>query len=280
MKGHFRKTLPDTQPGRKPGIFRNNPFIISLSLNRSRRGCVNSLAANTPKRLTGLWAVSDSRSLRLLPPCMPPFEQMRIDMPRQKPPPSSRPSTGERPGLPRNPAPRRLKALLLLCLLGSSALPAPVPAAEPSNDIERFVRALYLNYQAKGKPVRLNDPRADTLITADLRAVIGGNAKALNGAAGLLDTDPLCACRQHDLSVEQLSISMNGEKRASVSVTFINQGWRRTTRLSLAKTRAGWRIDDVAQPNMPSLRRALEKESRSAIAQRSACARQNRRSEP
>jgi hypothetical protein len=53
------------------------------------------------------------------------------------------------------------------------------------------------------------------------------------------------------------AVTQQTSNRASVSVRFVNGATPTSVSFVLARTDKEWRIDDVADPNMPSLRRFL-----------------------
>ncbi|MDF3936052.1 DUF3828 domain-containing protein [Pseudomonas citronellolis] len=180
----------------------------------------------------------------------------------------SRPATPAPTGKPWRPV-----VALALLLLTDLATAGPSDSAAIKASVEGFVRQLYRGYRLNGKPPRLHEARAGAWLSDALRKAIADNRVALHGEPGLLQVDPLCACQQHDLRLETLDVSAEGPGRARASVTFVNQEWRRTVQLRLQKSGGSWRLDDLAQPTMPSLRQALERETRQAISADYVCGR-------
>ncbi|WP_267226609.1 DUF3828 domain-containing protein [Dyella silvae] len=153
-----------------------------------------------------------------------------------------------------------LKAFLVVAMLLAVIIIGRSASAQTSSP-EAFVRGVYAHYKAGGTPISLISPDAGKVATTNLLEAIKRDAEAMHGEAGVLDADPLCECQDFDLSLENIHISMQDQKNALATVSFINLGSRRTLRLKLVKTKSGWRIDDVLSPDMPSLREAMKQET-------------------
>ncbi|QYE33865.1 YbjP/YqhG family protein [Polymorphobacter sp. PAMC 29334] len=142
-----------------------------------------------------------------------------------------------------------IRALLAATML----LAAPVLAAEATPTT--FVTALYHAYD---KPDA--DPLgrgAGKVFSPSLLALVRA-ARAPNGEVGKLDFDPICACQDAD-GLRLLSVTTKHVfgKNANVVSKFRISATERVVDLTLIKTTAGWRVDDVSSAGVGSLRRLL-----------------------
>ncbi|WP_254073473.1 DUF3828 domain-containing protein [Acidisphaera sp. S103] len=79
-----------------------------------------------------------------------------------------------------------------------------------------------------------------------------------HGEVGRLDHDPVCDCQDYDVMTGfDCVVTQQTDRRASVSVRFVNGATSTSVSFVLARIGNEWRIDDVADPQMPSLRRFL-----------------------
>lgn len=140
-------------------------------------------------------------------------------------------------------------------------------ATPPAENPRAFVERLYANYRHSSyspfrHPERVFAPRLISAINED--------SKLAHGEVGYLDGDPVCQCQDADgLHASVKSVTQNGKDKAAVSVQLDFQDSTQTrVRLSLVRTRSGWRIADVSAPDEPSLLNALEASNRKARTKR------------
>jgi hypothetical protein len=146
--------------------------------------------------------------------------------------------------------------LILGCLV---MLPTTVPAQD-AGSAEQFLRGIYDRYKAKGTPIDSSGAEAATLYDAPLLALIKADQKAVDGEAGVLDADPICACQDHDVRSVKIAVRPLGKARAEATATFENLG--KTTRVQFALTAVdgAWRIADIHEKGIGSLTKALKDE--------------------
>jgi hypothetical protein len=140
-------------------------------------------------------------------------------------------------------------------------------AAQPVESPKVYVERLYANYRHSDyspfkHPERVFAPR--------LLSAINEDSNLSHGEVGYLDGDPVCQCQDADgLHASVKGVTRQGRDSAAVSVQldFVDSTPTHV-RISLLRTRAGWRIADVSAPDEPSLLRALEVSNRKARARR------------
>lgn len=153
--------------------------------------------------------------------------------------------------------------VLLVSIPGMSGASPPlgVPAMQ---GVEGFLHTVYARYTTDGSPPDLDDARAASIYDDSLLALMRADRRALQGEAGVLDADPLCACQDHDIHAVKLVVRPGSAARTSATVSFENLDSPRSIHLDLVQGPQGWRIADVHGDNMPSLRAALLDEIHSA----------------
>jgi hypothetical protein len=141
---------------------------------------------------------------------------------------------------------------------------AAAPVAETP---KAFVERVYASYHNRDFSPFV---RADRYFAPKLKAAIDEDARLAHGEVGYLDGDPVCQCQDSDgLRAAVKNVALNGSDRATVSVVLdFPDSTLTRIRISLVRTRAGWRIADIAAPDEPSLLRALEASNRTARAKR------------
>jgi hypothetical protein len=144
--------------------------------------------------------------------------------------------------------------LALLVLAGLICVSPAAAAAGPAD----FMRAVYAHY-APGRPVfDPLDAAAGAWFSPGLLALIRRDEAAAVNQPGRLDGDPICDCQEYGGFVLQ-SVVVTGQSSATarVAVRFENEGQEVALRLRLVMRPEGWRIDDVGDADMPSLRALL-----------------------
>ena len=139
-----------------------------------------------------------------------------------------------------------------MCVFVSHAGAQDVAAAR------NFLHDVYAPYVA-GKPADPLGTRAPDLFAPDLLSLIRQDQAASGGEAGLLDHDPLCACQDYDrLTSLAIRVSPVAGAAAKAEVSFVNGSRSVSLGMTLVEAERRWRIADVAEPEMRSLRAYLE----------------------
>jgi hypothetical protein len=143
-------------------------------------------------------------------------------------------------------------AFLLAALL-SPALPAETPRA--------FVERLYAGYRDPdynplAKPGRIFAPALVAEIKEDVRLS--------RDEVGYMDGDPICQCQDAaELRHSIEDVGQPAEKSATARIRLdFGASDRRLVTLRLARTKAGWRIADIATADEPSLLESLRRFNR------------------
>jgi len=127
--------------------------------------------------------------------------------------------------------------------------------AAPGDDPEPFVAALYARYQADpGFFVAMSD--AAVYSPSFMRVSAANAAFHARHADVSYDADPLCGCQEHDwMTKPQIVVRRTAPASAKATVTFVIEDIDvRSVVLTLVWTPAGWRVDDIGDPRIPSLR--------------------------
>jgi len=145
-------------------------------------------------------------------------------------------------------------ALLLFPALGRAQ---DIPAARA------FVQQLYSAYERpSGGPDVLGKSATRIFSPSLLQLIRRDQAMTPKGDAPELDGDPICDCQDPDgLHLVSLAVNPVDSTHASAIATLRFPGESKPSliTLSLLATPAGWRVDDVATADTPSLRKFLQK---------------------
>lgn len=142
---------------------------------------------------------------------------------------------------------------LLACAAGSG------PArAQDKSTAEAFLRDMYSGYTTGRHAPNPAGRDAPRFFAPSLLSLIRADQALAAGEAGILDLDPICACQDYD-RLEQLkyTVATTGPYGVSASVTFKNSATSTTVQFSLVASDGQWRIADIAEPGMKSMRRFL-----------------------
>lgn len=155
------------------------------------------------------------------------------------------------------------RAVGILVGAGSPRLPAAALAlcvglapatAEELASAQGFVRHLYAPY-ITGTAFTPLGPNAPSVFAPDLLHLIRQNQSQSDGEAGLLDHDPLCACQDYGrLTAFEIAIKPADTSHADANVSFQNGSTTEALTLRLAQVDGQWRVADVKEPTIPSLR--------------------------
>jgi len=152
---------------------------------------------------------------------------------------------------------RRLLPILALLLLTPPGRAQDMPAARA------FVQQLYAAYEHPSKaggPDVLGKSAVRIFSPSLLQAIRRDQARTPTGDVPTLDGDPICDCQDPDgLHLVNLTVKPVDSTHASAQATLHFPGEQKPSiiALSLLATPAGWRVDDVATAETPSLRRLL-----------------------
>ncbi len=144
---------------------------------------------------------------------------------------------------------RRIALAALIASSGASAAPAS-PVA--------FLESIYARYVPEGRPFNPLGIEAPRFFTPGLLALVRRDRIQARGEVGQLDGDPICACQDFGpLTGFHYTIGNQTPARTEVTAEFINQDKPTRVHFTLKPVSGGWRIDDIAEPGIPSLRRLL-----------------------
>jgi hypothetical protein len=142
--------------------------------------------------------------------------------------------------------------MLVTGLAGISACDQQAQTAED------FLRNVYAPYESGNAP-NPTGSAAPAMFEPGFLALIQRDRQLANGEVGLIDHDPICACQDYDaltgitVSVERAEID-----RAAAKVSFINASQPVTVGFQLVTVGGQWRIYDIEETGLPSLRNFLE----------------------
>lgn len=131
---------------------------------------------------------------------------------------------------------------------------ATASAQEGREGATEFMREVYASYQ-DDKPWPIDDQRLDEVWSPHMAALIRRDRELSDGDLPYLDADPICQCQGfEDMRVLDARAAWNAETRVVVTVRFFNGGQENTGYfLMRGNPVRGWRIDDVLNPDGPSL---------------------------
>lgn len=147
-----------------------------------------------------------------------------------------------------------------LCVLASMAAALALggcttaSAQEGREGSAEFMRAVYASYQ-EDQLWPIDDQRLDEVWSPRMAALIRRDRELSGDDLPWLDADPICNCQDfEDIRVLDARADWNADTRVVVTVRFINGGEEQTGYfLMRGNPIRGWRIDDVLNPDGPSL---------------------------
>jgi opacity protein-like surface antigen len=146
---------------------------------------------------------------------------------------------------------RKLTFTAAYLLLGAAAAQAADATAASA---ERFLRGLYAQYTANGKPTPFLYPDARNIADPAMMALLKRDRDKANGEVGAMDSDPICRCQDWEsIKVKSVQVTMLGENAATADVTMSDMGDTQKIHYSLVWTKDGWRIHDISTKDQPSL---------------------------
>ena len=138
-----------------------------------------------------------------------------------------------------------------------------VSAAQPAETPRRFVDRVYASYRHSDFSPFVHP---DQYFAPALVAAIQEDTRLAHGEVGYLDGDPLCQCQDASglrARIARVSVTGPGHATAEVILDYPDNTPAHV-RLSLFRTKQGWRIADVSAGDEPSLIRALKRSNRKA----------------
>ena len=150
-----------------------------------------------------------------------------------------------------------LRAALPSLLLTGLVI-APAAQAQDVKSAETFLQKIYATYKAKGHPIGVEGPKAETILEASLATLLKTDQKLADGEVGAIDSDPICACQDYDIRSVSVTVTPNGTGKAKATASFSNLGSATKVELDLVVVGGGWRIFDIHEEGMDSLRKVLE----------------------
>ena len=147
---------------------------------------------------------------------------------------------------------RRLARLVLLAALASSGA-----WARESERAYAFLRRIYAPYVA-GTAESPTGRLAASLFDPGLLQLIRRDEALAGGEVGALDHDPLCACQDYTpLAGLAIDVRPPRDGMTTAVVNFRNGDTRVRIALELVRVGGRWKIHDIAEPDIASLRRLL-----------------------
>lgn len=142
---------------------------------------------------------------------------------------------------------------VLLVAFGCAASRGPEERA-----VEAFLRNVYRGYET-GEAASLTGSFGASIFTPELFGLIRRDHELAHGELGALNHDPICGCQDYDaLTDVEIAVSPVVGDAAHASVSFRNAFHAGTVGFELVRVDRQWRIADVEEPEIPSLRRFLE----------------------
>jgi hypothetical protein len=153
------------------------------------------------------------------------------------------------------------KVACLLTVVGSiGILLTPQGWASDAQSARAFLEGVYAKYAASNNGPDTLGKDAPDLFAPELLALIREDQRVAQGEVGLLDHDPICSCQDTEgLKVTALKVIPTGQHQVKAKVSFVNGGHPVRVGFSLIQDDSGhWRILDIAEPTVPSLKRYLK----------------------
>jgi hypothetical protein len=138
---------------------------------------------------------------------------------------------------------------------------AAISQTQGTPSARAFVQQVYADYANPDR--RHQEQRQNKFYTGQLYRLIVADRTGHPGEVGNLDGDPICDCQDPghpgQLKVQSIALSASTPASLKATVGFVIVHDPRTVTLLLLKTPSGWRIDDIATKDTPSLRALLRK---------------------
>jgi hypothetical protein len=131
-------------------------------------------------------------------------------------------------------------------------------SAQPAETPRAFLERVYAEYRDEDYSP-LAHPRR--IFAAPLVAAIAEDGRLSGDEVGYMDADPLCQCQDPDEMrplIRQVLRPTPTTATADIVLAF-GASDRRALRIRLVRTRAGWRVADIATADEPSLLDSLRR---------------------
>jgi len=155
----------------------------------------------------------------------------------------------------------RSASQIAVLTVAAALLAGPAYAALDAAGAKAFLESIYTRYQGAASDTfdPLSDTTAPTLFEASTaRLILEGSKVNEEEEVGPLDFDPICTCQDPDGVRADVTAQMTGPATATATaiVYFPNQpqSTRREVRFDLVGVNGRWRIRDLHEQDLPSLR--------------------------
>lgn len=144
----------------------------------------------------------------------------------------------------------------LASIIVAGLLVSPALAATPdTHGADAFVTNLYRDYAKPDAPGPLDAAVSPKVFSPALLEKIHADQHHQAGNMGKLDHDPICDCQDSDgLHLLNVSVHPKSPGHALALAAFRLGADTKHVSLNLVETHNGWRVDDVSDQNMKSLR--------------------------
>ncbi len=124
--------------------------------------------------------------------------------------------------------------------------------------VEAFLRNVYRAYET-GEAPSPTGPFGASIFTPELFGLIRRDHELAHGELGALNHDPICGCQDYDaLTDVEIVVAPVVGNATHAAVSFRNGSHAGTVGFELVRVDRQWRIADVEEPDMSSLRKFLE----------------------
>jgi len=141
---------------------------------------------------------------------------------------------------------------------------AAASPVETASDAKAFLTSLYAHYNGSdpdGQFTPLNE-NAPQWFDPEMVALLDEDARLAQGDIGAIDADPVCGCQDYSHLTAAITIASATANAAKAQVTvtetdpnFDTEGRKpRPFTYDLVRVNGEWRIHDIGNPDMPSLR--------------------------
>lgn len=146
-------------------------------------------------------------------------------------------------------------------LLVAISLARAAAWGQEADSAEVFLRNLYQPYNT-GKAVNPAGALAPSIFEPGLLALIRRDQALAHGEIGKLDHDPICNCQDYEaLTALTIAVALESHKTARAKVSFLNGIEPFTVEFQLLRVNGKWRIYDIRERYIPSLRKFLQSEA-------------------
>lgn len=148
--------------------------------------------------------------------------------------------------------------LLIISLLASALLGTHLCQAAGSETPRSFLRGIYAHYADESSDFDPTGDAAGGIFDPRLLFLIRQDQAVPAGEEGWLDSDPICACQDFaNFRLRKISIEKKGYGEVLATVDFENDGAKKRVTYDLVRITGHWKIRDIKEPGIPSLRMFL-----------------------